>query len=140
MAVTNLPGGLTLAGDGLTVDEATSNLGALVLTPAAVTATVGGAAVPATASFVSVTSSNAAHIVTLPAPVVGKVVMLHVGSNGFELRSSAPASIAINGGTGASAESAIPANTLVIAVCTTLTSWQAIDLTGTTLAAVEAAA
>ena len=48
--------------------------------------------------------------------------------------------VAINGGAGANAESAVAANTMVIAVCTSATTWQAIGLAGTTLAAVEAAA
>lgn len=90
--------------------------------------------------FVAVTSANAAHIVILPTPTPGTIVILANGATGYELRTSAPATIAINGGSGASAESAIAANTMVIAVCTTATTWQAIGLAGTTLAAVEAAA
>ena len=90
--------------------------------------------------FVPVTSANAAHIVVLPTPTPGTIVVLAVGANGFELRSSAPATVAINGGAESAAESAIAANSLVIAVCTSATTWQAIGLTGTTLAAVEAAA
>lgn len=90
--------------------------------------------------FVTVTSANAAHIVVLPEPVVGTIIILRNGATAYELRSSAPATVAINGGAGASAESAIAASTMVIAVCTTATTWQAIGLAGTTLAAVEAAA
>ena len=90
--------------------------------------------------FVTVTSANAAHIVVLPTPTPGTIVILRNGATGYELRSSAPATVAINGGTGASAESAIAASTMVIAVCTSATTWQAIGLAGTTLAAVEAAA
>lgn len=90
--------------------------------------------------FVSVVSDNANKIIILPAPVPGTIVILRNGATGYELRSSAPATVAINGGTGASAESAIAANAMVIAVCTTATAWQAISLAGTTLAAVEAAA
>lgn len=90
--------------------------------------------------FVTVTSANANNIIVLPAPILGSIVILRNGGTGYELRSSDPATIAINGGTGASAESAIAANTMVIAVCTTATTWQAISLAGTTLAAVEAAA
>ena len=120
-----------------------SNLLGLVLTPYAATATADGTGtgtIPDAAAFVTVTASDANHIITLPAPTVGKVIVLRNGATGYELRSSTPASIAINGGSGANAESAIAANTMVIAVCTTATTWQAIGLAGTTLAAVAAAA
>lgn len=90
--------------------------------------------------FVTVTSNDANHIIILPAPVVGTIIILRNGATGYELRSSAPATVAINGGVGTNAESAIAANTMVIAVCTSATTWQAIGLAGTTLAAVEAAA
>lgn len=90
--------------------------------------------------FITVTSADANHIIVLPTPTPGVVVILKNGGTGYELRSSAPATVAINGGSGASAESAIAANTMVIAVCTSATTWQAIGLAGTTLAAVEAAA
>lgn len=90
--------------------------------------------------FVTVTSAGANNIIVLPTPTPGTIVYLHVGANGYELRTSDPATISINGGAGAAAESAIPANTLVMMVCTTATTWQGWDLTATTLAAVEAAA
>ncbi len=88
----------------------------------------------------AVTSGNAAHVITLPSPTPGTIIILRNGATGYELRSSDPATVAINGGTGAGAESAVAANTMVIAVCTSVTTWQAIGLAGTTLAAVEAAA
>lgn len=90
--------------------------------------------------FITVTSADANHIIVLPTPTPGKVVILKNGGTGYELRSSDPATISINGGSGAAAESAIAANTMVIAVCTSATTWQAIGLAATTLAAVEAAA
>lgn len=90
--------------------------------------------------FITVTSANAAHIIVLPTPTPGTIVILRNGGTGYELRTSAPATIAINGGAEADAESAIAASTMVIAVCTTATTWQAISLVGTTLAAVAAAA
>jgi len=89
---------------------------------------------------VNVTASNAAHIVVLPEPVVNRTIRLIVGDNGYELRSSTPASIAIGGGTGASAESAIPANSIAVLECISATSWVGYTITGATLAAVEAAA
>lgn len=90
--------------------------------------------------FITVTSDDANKIIVLPTPTPGTIVILRNGATGYELRTSAPATIAINGGSGASAESAIAASTMVIAVCTSATTWQAISLAGTTLAAVEAAA
>jgi len=90
--------------------------------------------------FVAVTSADANHIVVLPTPTPGTIVILRNGATGYELRSSDPETIAINGGTAANGESAIAASTMVIAVCTTATTWQAISLAGTTLAAVQAAA
>ena len=90
--------------------------------------------------FVTVTSADANNIVVLPTPTPGKVVVLRNGATGYELRTSDPATIAINGGAGASAESAIAASTCVLAICTSATTWQALSLVGTTLAAVEAAA
>lgn len=141
MAVTFLPGGLRLGGE-LTMD-AGAEFGSLVLSETAVTATSDGlttGVVPLGAAFVTVTSAGVNNIVTLPAPVVGQIIILRNGATGYELRTSAPTTIAINGGTGASAESAIAASTMVIAVCTSATTWQAIGLAGATLAAVEAAA
>jgi len=92
-------------------------------------------------SYVAVTSSNADHIIVLPAPVPGAIVILNVGANGYELRSSDPATIAINGGTGSSAESAIAANSTVIAICLSATAWKAIFLDADSdVAKVEAAA
>ena len=90
--------------------------------------------------FVTVTSAGANNIIVLPTPTPGTIVILANGATGYELRSSAPGTVAINGGTGANAESAIAASTMVIAICTSATTWQAIGLAGTTLAAVEAAA
>lgn len=91
-------------------------------------------------SLVSVTSASANNIVVLPTPTPGSIVIGWVGSNGCELRSSAPATVGISGGTGADAESAIPADTLFMLVCVSATSWLGWDLTATTLAAIEAAA
>jgi hypothetical protein len=102
--------------------------------------TTGTIAAAGLLQFVTVTSDNADKIIILPAPTPGTIVILRNGATGYELRTSAPASIAINGGSGANAESAIAANTMVIAVCTSATTWQAISLAATTLAAADAAA
>ena len=125
--------------------EAASLIGNLTLPAAARTATADGSGTGTIADagmlqFVTVTSDDANKIVKLPTPTPGTIVVLRNGATGYELRSSAPATVAINGGTGASAGSAIAANTMVVAICTTATTWQAISLVGTTLAAVEAAA
>jgi len=73
--------------------------------------------------FVTVTCDDANKIVTLPAPTPGTVVRLRNGATGYELRATDPATIAINGGVGANAESAIAANILVTCVCSTATAW-----------------
>lgn len=130
----------------LDIDTVTFAAGALTSLAAAagVTATADGLTtgiVPDGTAFRVVTSANAAHIVTLPTPTPGTLVILHVGSNGYELRSSAPATVAINGGAEADAESAIAAGTTVFAFCVTATAWKAVGVAsdGTT-AGVEAAA
>ena len=90
--------------------------------------------------MIAVTSAGANNIITLPTPTPGTIIIGYVGANGFELRSDTPASVGIGGGTGATAESAIAANTLFMVVCVSATSWLGWDLTGTTFAAIEAAA
>ena len=142
-----LSGDLTV-GDDATITGDLSALtlaGKLTIQTAARTATADGLTTGIIADagmlqFVTVTSANANNIIVLPTPTPGTIVILRNGGTGYELRTSAPATIAINGGAGADAESAIAANTMVIAVCTTATTWQALSLVGTTLAAVEAAA
>lgn len=117
----------------------------LVYTPVARTATTTGATTGTIADagmlqFVTVTSDDANKIIILPTPTTGTIVILRNGATGYELRSSAPATVAINAGSGTDAESAIAASTMVVAICTSATTWQAFSLVGTTLAAVEAAA
>lgn len=129
--------GTAAASKGLVLGSAKEAAGLGVLTGAgfqseatAVTATADGLTtgiVPDGAAFVVVTSGNADHIVTLPAPVPGRVVRLINGATGYELRSSAPATVAINGGAAANAESAIAATTLVTCVCTSATTWIAMS-------------
>lgn len=101
----------------------------------------GTGTIAATATHVTVTSANADHIVVLPAPTPGRMLVINVGANGFELRSSAPATVAINGGAEANAESAIAANSTILAICITATAWKAIFLDADSdVAKVEAAA
>ena len=89
--------------------------------------------------FVTVTSANANNIIILPTPNAGD----NCHSPTVRPATAAhlcPGDYRHQRGSGASAESAIAANTMVIAVCATATTWQAIGLASTTLAAVEAAA
>jgi hypothetical protein len=152
-ALLDVTAGTVTASKALVVDsnKDLSSLRALTLTqfnytPVSVTATDTGATTGTVGDagmlqHVTVDcDSDANHIVILPAPVVGKIVILAFGSTGCELRSSAPATVAINGGTGANAESAIGASTLVFAICETVTSWKALQMgSDGTLAKVEAA-
>jgi hypothetical protein len=57
------------------------------------------------------------------------------------LRTTAPATIAINGGSAANAESAVAANQMVILICESATSWKAFTIASNgTSAGLEAAA
>lgn len=91
--------------------------------------------------FVTVTSDDANKIIILPEPIVNREVVLHNGATGYELRSSSPTTVGINGGTGADAESAIPANSTILLKCVSATAWKGffMDADGD-LAKVEAAA
>ena len=84
---------------------------------------------------------DANHILILPSPKPGKVVIIAGAATGGELRTSAPATVAINGGSGAAAESAVAASQMVVAICESATSWKAFTIAsdGTT-AGLEAAA
>jgi hypothetical protein len=117
-------GAVILEQTGLTSWTAVSAMSGLPIV--ARTATAAGTTTGTIANgnvFVQVTSADANHIVILPAPIPGTMVMLRNGATGYELRSSAPATVAINGGTGANAESAIGANIFAILYCTTTTAW-----------------
>ena len=76
-------------------------------------------------SNVSVTSGGANTIIILPAPVIGNVIrLIETGTTGYELRSSTPASIGINGGTASNGESAVAgATTYTQCVCVSATNW-----------------
>lgn len=91
--------------------------------------------------FVEPTWGAATNILILPSPLPGKIVIIAGAATGGELRSSDPATIAINGGSGANVESAVAANQMVIAICESATSWKAFTIAsdGTT-AGLEAAA
>ena len=137
MAVTGaqtFTGALGLSASGFT-------MAAIARTATSDGLTTGTIAAGPALQFISVTSANSAHIVTLPAPTVGNIIILKVGANGFNLQSSTPASIAINGGTGASVKSAIGANAAVVIICTSSTTWQGFTIAAAgTLAAITPAA
>jgi hypothetical protein len=86
----------------------------------------GDGTIAAGTSVVLVTGgSDANSIIILPAPVIGNIItLIETATVGYELRTSTPASIGINGGTGANAESAIAgAISYVKCVCVSSTSW-----------------
>lgn len=109
----------------------------------AVTATATGVALEENklVQFVVPTWGAADNIIILPSAQPGKIVIIAGAATGGELRTSAPSTIAINGGSGANAESAIAAGKMVVAICESSTSWKALGIAsdGTT-AGVEAAA
>jgi hypothetical protein len=91
--------------------------------------------------FVVPTWGNANNILILPSPQPGKIVIIAGAATGGELRSSSPTTVAINGGTGVDAESAVAANELVIAICESSVSWKAFTIASNgTTAGLEAAA
>lgn len=121
---------------GLDIDAASTSItGAVTIatgiqsTAVARTATDDGSGNGTIAAGTSVVlvdaDSDANHIIILPAPVVGNIItIIENGTTGYELRTSNPASIGINGGTGSGAESAIAgAITYIRCVCVSSTSW-----------------
>lgn len=92
----------------------------------AVTATAGGVALEENKliQFVVPTWGAADNIIILPSPQPGKIVIIAGAATGGELRSSDPATIGINAGVGAGAESAIAASMMVIAICESATNWK----------------
>lgn len=84
---------------------------------------------------------DANHILVLPSPLPGKIVIIAGAATGGELRTTSPTTVGINGGTGAAAESAVAASQMVVAICESTTSWKAFTIAsdGTT-AGLEAAA
>ena len=84
----------------------------------------------------TVTSFSADNIIVLPAPVPGSIVNLYCASS-YELRTSDPASIALNGVSGTDKELAVWSDVLVRCICVSPTKWiaQAIDNAGVTTGA-----
>jgi hypothetical protein len=80
---------------------------------------------------VLVTSGDANHIVTLPAPIPGTRVAFVAPATAFKIQSSAPATVGISGGTGATAKVTIAAGTVVELLCTSTTNWRGTVLSAT---------
>lgn len=132
-----------------TIPDALASCNFLMGRQAAVarTATADGTGTGTIADFgvfqhITVTSTDANHIIILPTPTPGTFLVINEATSvGYELRSSSPTTIAINGGTGADAESAVPTDCTVIAICISATAWKAIKLDADSdVAKVEAAA
>lgn len=68
------------------------------------------------------------NILILPPATPGRIVLIAGAATGGEIRTSDPATIGINGGTGAAAESAIAANMLVALVCESPTNWKGLTI------------
>jgi len=102
----------------------TRNVQAVTATDAGLTTGI----IEDTTTHATVTSSAGTKVVTLPTPTPGHMVVIDVGANGFKLQSTDPATIAINGGSGASAVSAIAASSTILAICISATAWKAIFL------------
>lgn len=79
--------------------------------------------IPAGTSFVSVTSTNADHVIVLPPPVIGNSIVIHVGGNGYELQTSSPGSLTLNNVSGVGTELAVAANVVIRCTCVSTTAW-----------------
>lgn len=124
--------GTVLFDEGLTVTGTLTQTGvatfATGVTQTAVSRTpgdgTGTAAIAAGTSMVNVTGGASANVwLALPTPVVGHIIWLLAEGTGYEIRSNAPQTVAINGGTHTAAESAVTAGMIVRLVCTTATTW-----------------
>lgn len=107
-----------------TTQPATTNnnqMGTFAATATATGATTG--TIPLGTDSVIVTSADANNIIILPDAPLMTTIKLQNGATGYELRSHAPATVGINGGVGAAAESAVAASLLVEVVRTTATNW-----------------
>mgnify|MGYP005990929665 CR=1 FL=1 len=140
----DVQGAATVDASSITLTGAVTAVNGVQNSTVAVTATDSGAAIPAgTATVLVNADGDANHIVILPAPVVGNIIhIIENGTTGYELRTSSPASISINGGTGSSGESAIAgATTYIRCVCVSSTAWIATQFAADgTESKVEAAA
>lgn len=111
-------------------------------TTVAVTATADGLTtglIPDGAGFVSVTSANADHIITLPVGAVGQQIRGWIGANGCEVRTVASSNDTINGqDADGTKEAALPATTLFKVTCVAAETWvlEATDELGAVVTAI----
>lgn len=78
--------------------------------------------------IVTPTWVSSGNILILPSPTPCKVVILAGAATGGNVQSNAPATVAINGGTGAGVKSAVAANQLVVLIAESSTSWKAFTI------------
>lgn len=124
--VGNLTGNVTGNVTGNLTGNVTGLVSGYALKSEARTVTATGATtgtISAGVTHVVVTSDDANKILVLPAPVPGQEITIINGTTGYELRSSAPATIGINGGVSANAESAIAASMILVLRCVSATQW-----------------
>jgi hypothetical protein len=81
--------------------------------------------------YITVTSGNDAHIVTLPSPVVGTIIVLYVPlGHGYILKTSDPTNIAVNQVSGATAKGDVSEDSLLLVFCVSSTEWKALQFLG----------
>lgn len=79
--------------------------------------------------WVTVTSANDAHKITLPAPVVGTILLIYVGAgHAYQLQSSSPATVGINTGVGLGAKTEVSEDNLILAFCVSATDWRVMQI------------
>ena len=80
--------------------------------------------IPENTNFVSVTSGNADHIVTLPTGTAGQIINVYVGANGCEMRTPAASGATINNvDSDGTNELALAATTSYICTCVATDTW-----------------
>lgn len=113
-------------------------------TPVAVTATSDGLTtglIPATAQYVTAASGNSAHIVTLPAPIVGHQVRVYVGTTACMVRTVASSNVKLNGTDADGTNSGtLLASGLHIFTCVTATGWLGVSISSAGVTAAIAVA
>ena len=125
----DVTGATTIDADSIMLTGAVTAVNGVQNATVAIEATDNGSGngtIPAgTATALVNANSDANHIVILPAPVVGNIIhIIENGTTGYELRSTDPTSIAINGGTASGGESAVAGTvTYLKCVCVSSTSW-----------------
>lgn len=125
----DIQGAATIDAASITLTGAVTAVNGVQNATVTITATDDGSGtgtIPAgTATVLVNANGDANHIVILPAPIVGNIIhIIENGTTGYELRSTDPTSIAINGGTASSGESAVAgAVTYLKCVCVSSTAW-----------------